>query len=351
MRLADFIVSLSTSARRLAEYRADPVAALDEAGVDPREGAVLRSGAWPAICTALAAAARLARRSAGHPAVAPKDAPAEPDEQPARGPASLSFVGIGLHSAAQLTPEAKHRIEEADTVFHLGLDPLARHIVEALAPEAQSLSGCFAESLSRQESYRRAIRRLLAEVRGGLEVCVVLYGHPGIFVGFSHQALRSVRDEGYEASMLPAISAEDCLFADLGIDPAVHGRRSFEATDFLLRPRPADTTTGLVLWQIGAIGVTVSKKKALWSRPGLELLVRALLEDYPAAHSVTLYEAAMAPVCEPRIVELALDRLASADVTVASTLWIPPLRPAAVDPTRAAELGLDTGPRRAGDDG
>jgi hypothetical protein len=34
--------------------------------------------------------------------------------------------------------------------------------------------------------------------------------------------------------MLPAISAEDCLFADLGVDPADHGCPSYEATDFLV---------------------------------------------------------------------------------------------------------------------
>jgi len=35
--------------------------------------------------------------------------------------------------------------------------------------------------------------------------------------------------------MLPAISSEDCLYADLGVDPATTGNASYDATDFLLR--------------------------------------------------------------------------------------------------------------------
>jgi hypothetical protein len=37
--------------------------------------------------------------------------------------------------------------------------------------------------------------------------------------------------DGFDAVMLPGISAEDCLFADLGIDPGMIGCQSFEATD------------------------------------------------------------------------------------------------------------------------
>src|SRR2546429_6584747 len=45
---------------------------------------------------------------------------------------------------------------------------------------------------------------------------------------------RQAREEGFEAEMLPAVSAEDCLFADLGVDPGDEGCQSFEATSFLL---------------------------------------------------------------------------------------------------------------------
>ena len=54
--------------------------------------------------------------------------------------------------------------------------------------------------------------------------------------------------------MLPGVSAEDCLVADLGVDPGEHGWQSWEATGFLLRGFRPDPTAGLVLWQVDGIG-------------------------------------------------------------------------------------------------
>jgi len=51
--------------------------------------------------------------------------------------------------------------------------------------------------------------------------------------------------------MLPGISAEECLFADRGIDPAQTGACSFEATDFLVHHRQpiADLELDACLWR------------------------------------------------------------------------------------------------------
>ena len=68
--------------------------------------------------------------------------------------------------------------------------------------------------------YARIVGDILDAVRGGASVCAAFYGHPGIFVTPSHDAVRRARAEGYPARMLPAVSAVDCLFADLGVDPA-----------------------------------------------------------------------------------------------------------------------------------
>ena len=40
--------------------------------------------------------------------------------------------------------------------------------------------------------------------------------HPGVYVAPSHETVLRARAEGYPARMLPGISSEDCLFADLG---------------------------------------------------------------------------------------------------------------------------------------
>ena len=67
---------------------------------------------------------------------------------------------------------------------------------------------------------------MLAPIRRGIRLCAVVYGHPGVFVYASHEAVRRCRLEGLPARMLPGISAEDCLLADLGVDPGVRGCRA-----------------------------------------------------------------------------------------------------------------------------
>jgi precorrin-6B methylase 1 len=79
-------------------------------------------------------------------------------------------------------------------------------------------------------AYDRMVERILSYVRRGLNVCVVFYGHPGVFVHPGHESIRRARIEGFSACILPGISAEDCLFAELGIDPSKNGQ-SFEATE------------------------------------------------------------------------------------------------------------------------
>jgi uncharacterized protein YabN with tetrapyrrole methylase and pyrophosphatase domain len=182
------------------------------------------------------------------------------------------------------------------------------------------------------------VEEVVAEVCGGHRVCLALYGHPGVFVTPSHEAIRRVRAAGLPARMLPAVSAEDCLFADLGVDPAASGCQSYEATDFLLRQRVFDTTAALVLWQIGTVG---SVEAAAEPRPtGLPVLVELLLEHYPAEHEVVVYEASALPVFGPRVDRLPLGDLVADRVTALATLYVPPLAERATDLTMLDRLGL-----------
>jgi len=237
--------------------------------------------------------------------------------------------------SGQVTPEARSAMEGADRLLHLVSDAATRDWIERLNPENESLYDAYGEGKPRIESYEEMVERMLAPVREGLSVCVALYGHPGVFVYPSHEAIRRAHAEGYSARMLPGISAEDCLFADLGIDPALQGIRSYEATDFLISQRPVDPTTGLVLWQVGAIGVATFYKRSVWRTEGLEPLAETLLAHYPADHEVVLYTAATLPIARPEIHRLRLDQLSrppeGVEVSVAATLYVPPAREAELD--------------------
>ncbi len=233
-------------------------------------------------------------------------------------------------------------MEGADRLLHLVSDAATRDWIERLNPNNESLYDAYAEGKPRTESYEEMVRRILAPVREGASVCLALYGHPGVFVYPSHEAIRRARAEGYPARMLPGISAEDCLFADLGVDPALHGIRSYEATDFLISGRPVDPTTGLVLWQVGAIGVATFYKRSVWRTEGLTPLVETLSAHYPADHEVIVYTAATLPVAMPEIHRLRLEQLSrppdGVEVSVAATLYVPPAREAELDPAACERL-------------
>lgn len=97
---------------------------------------------------------------------------------------------------------------------------------------------------------------MLESVREGNLTVAVFYGHPGVFVTPTHRAIYIAREEGFSAKMIPGVSAEDCLYADLGIDPATAGCSMFEATHLIQEPNRLDPRNHVLIWQPGCVGVT-----------------------------------------------------------------------------------------------
>lgn len=257
---------------------------------------------------------------------------------------SLTVVGTGIRSVAQTTIESRASMEQADRLLYLVADPVTEGWLRKLNPNHESLADCYREDLKRIDSYHEMVARTLAYVRQGENVCLAFYGHPGVFVYPSHKALAQARAEGFEAVMLAGVSAEDCLFADLGVDPADHGCQSFEATDFLMRRRRFDPTSHLILWQIGVVGEIGYRPDRRFHREGLAVLVDYLQQSYPSDHPVTLYEAAQYAICDPIIEVCPLDQLLEMDVTAISTLYVPPKELGVSDPEMLRRLGLRTQP-------
>jgi len=253
---------------------------------------------------------------------------------------SLTCVGTGMLLAGQVTQEGLSTMEHAEKLFLLVHDSITQEWLRGLNPSAESLYDSYAEGRDRSATYAEMVQRILAPVREGKRVCAAFYGHPGVFVQPSHDAIAIARAEGHAARMLPGISSEDCLFADLGLDPGTRGCQSFEATDFLLRRRVFDPCSLLVLWQVGAIGVRDFRKTEIWNRDGVEVLAETLRATYPAEHEVVVYEATPYPVCKPIIHPVALSGLGQAPITLRTTLCIPPLVERTSDEAMARRLGL-----------
>ena len=222
-------------------------------------------------------------------------------------------------------------------------DVVAVRSIERLNANVRSLHGHYRPGRIRAETYEAIVEDILTAVRSERKICVALYGHPGVFAQPAHEAIVRARAEGYSARMLPAVSAEDCLFADLGVDPGATGCQSYEATDFLMRQRRIDTSAALVLWQVGVVGNLTYAPEGDASR--LPVLVDYLCTLYPREHEVALYEASPFPGCDPIVKRPILAHVTRSKVSPATTMYIPPLktRPIDVEMVRRLELTSSAG--------
>ena len=118
-------------------------------------------------------------------------------------------VGTGIQLLRQLTPEARDEFDEADELLFLVADPAMALWLEEHYPRARSLSTLYRPGIPRRRIYDEMVAEILAPLRRGSRVCAAFYGHPGIFVAPSHEAIRLARAEGYPARMLPAVSGRE----------------------------------------------------------------------------------------------------------------------------------------------
>lgn len=244
---------------------------------------------------------------------------------------------LGSH----LCPRARSYIEQADVVFVLVSDGIIELWLQGMNKDVRSLQPYYREGMSRMKTYRQMVAAMLAEVRTGKRVCGVFYGHPGVFAWVPHKAIETARGEGFPAHMEPGISSEDCLYADLGLDPGARGCQHYEASQFMLYRRCIDPSAWLILWQIGIAGDQTLKRFST-GEAHRQVLVDVLARHYPLDHQVVIYRAATLPFESPRILRLPLGRLPPAEVGMADTLAIPPSRPLEADDeirTRLAALG------------
>lgn len=243
------------------------------------------------------------------------------------GRGSLACVGLGMMLGAHLSPRARSHIAQADVVFALVSHPLVELWLQDLRPGTRSLQPFYGdgslEGKARTSSYLEMVEAMLVEVRQGQRVCGVFYGHPGVFALVPHRAVERARAEGFDAVMEPGISAEDCLYADLAIDPGTFGCQHYEASQFMFYRRRIDPSAYLVLWQVGIAGDRTLRRFATGASHR-QLLVDRLAEEYPVSHEVIVYEAATLPISAARVERMRLDAIVGADLSLHSTLVIPP---------------------------
>ncbi len=252
----------------------------------------------------------------------------------------LTITGSGIKSIAHFTTEAKAYVEGASRLLYLVNDVVVKAWVHKVNPAAQSLESIYHQSALRGQCYQAITKEILSELSQHEEVCVLFYGHPCIYVDASLNAARQALKLGYRVNVLPAVSAQDCLFADLLIDPGTNGCVSFDATYFLIKAKEPDVTSHLVLWQLGSLGELGSpNEKRVKSR--LTVLANYLASYYGAEHKVIIYEAAQRPLLPFHSEEITLAELKDGHISRVSTLYVPPFQEADNNAQIIKELQID----------
>lgn len=250
---------------------------------------------------------------------------------------SLVCVGIGMTLGSHLAPLARSYIEQADVVFAAVSDGVVELWIGEMNRDVRSLQPYYREGKSRLDTYREMVDAMLAEVRAGKRVVGAFYGHPGVFAWPPHRAIELARAEGFDAHMEPGISAEDCLYADLGIDPGRVGCQHYEASQLMFYRRRIDPSAYLVLWQVGLAG-DQSLARFATGAEYRRVLVDVLARDYPLDHEVILYQAPTLPIQQPLVERLCLRDLVSSEIPQAHTVVVPPAQALEPDPTVTARL-------------
>ncbi|PHM30299.1 hypothetical protein Xsze_04343 [Xenorhabdus szentirmaii DSM 16338] len=166
---------------------------------------------------------------------------------------------------------------------------------------------------------------------------------PGVFVNPSHRAIAIAKEEGFRAEMLAGISAEDNLFADIGIDPSRYGCQTLEATDLLLRNRILLTDSHVVIFQIGAVG-SLGFNFSGFKNQHIQVLIDRLIKEYGPQHDVYLYVAPSIAIANPLVEKYKIADFRKPEivkrVTGISTFYLPPKTIREFDPAAGKLLGL-----------
>jgi hypothetical protein len=278
---------------------------------------------------------RVAADQGAEPASLPRQGVARGQGDHEKG--SLVIVGSGIKSLAHMTLEARSWLDKADVIFYLLSDPASEVWIQKNYPGSVDLSRLYSEHFQRSAVYEAMVEQMMRPVRQGKTVCSIYYGHPGVFVTPTHEAIKTARAEGYSARMLPGVSASDCLYADVGFNPSESGIQFYEATDVLVYNRVLHPENNVVLWQIGLVGNPTS----LDDVSKLPILIEYLYQFYDPDCEVVHYQGSVFSVCDSLVERLPLCELGKgAKVTTMSTLYIPPQKKPELDMEMVRRLGL-----------
>jgi uncharacterized protein YabN with tetrapyrrole methylase and pyrophosphatase domain len=237
----------------------------------------------------------------------------------------IYIVGLGIVAVRHVTREVEAALRRSNEILFLakafGIDDYLRR----MCPRVTDLhSAAYSEGGGRLNSYHVMAARVLDAAIKHPPVTFALYGHPMVFVYPSRQILEAAGILGLRVQVLPGISAMDCLFVDLALDPALEGLQMYEATDLLLRERPLQPDVPCLLWQVGAVETRLYTEAR--SRPERFTRIKNyLLRFYPPDHKVIAVYSATHPFARSHLTAFALNDIETVHEKLhqSVTLYVP----------------------------
>src|SRR5580692_5007065 len=179
---------------------------------------------------------------------------------------ALFIAGLGLKTVSQTTREVEAAIRLSREVLFLDTGVATKAFLETLCPRVTPLyEQSYSEERPRIDAYEHVAARVVDAALDHPPVTFAIHGHPLIAAHPPFLILELAHALHLTVEVLPGLSAIDALFADLRLDPVVHGIQMYEATDLLLRRRPLQPDVPAIIWQIGPIETCLHSMRV--SRP------------------------------------------------------------------------------------
>lgn len=237
----------------------------------------------------------------------------------------LFITGLGIKSISHLTEEARQVISECDCILYLLNEPLLKEYITTKARLSVDLESIYFDHAERHQAYQQITAMILSQLDQHQRLGVVCYGHPFFCAAPFLDAAVEARSKGHQVHSMPGISSLDCLFSDLLIDPTTDGLQVLEATSLLSAQKKIDTTSHVVILQVGFIHVSQHTHECP-DNPGFDQLIKCLNDNYPSHHAITRYEASLYPSVEPVIQTKALSQVAEFEFSALTTFYLSPIQ-------------------------
>lgn len=243
--------------------------------------------------------------------------------------ADIYIAGTGTVGYRQLTEEVKEAFKKSETIYLLHHQELVKEYLDEEFARVVDVSDEYNEEEVRSNTYQRIADRVLEGALGEHSgpVTFATYGHPMLFVDSSRILMEEAPSRDLDVEVMPGTSALDCLYTDIGLDPAINGLQIYDATDILVREADLNPRTPAMILQIGSVeSVLYSTRK---SKPERFTNIKNHLQQfYPDDHEVYLLQTATFPISDSEQTGFELQNFdteqVSEQVRHIHTLYIPP---------------------------